>query len=54
MTDQPLSIVAGPPLSEEQGLGALTLSGWLREVTTRSGPAEALVMYDGDSVTRWT
>lgn len=54
MTDQPLSIVAGPPLSEEQGLGALTLSGWLREVTTRSGPAEALVMYEGDSVTRWT
>ena len=54
MTDQPLSIVAGPPLSEEPGLGALTLSGWLREVTTRSGPAEALVMYEGDSVTRWT
>ena len=54
MTDQPLSIVAGPPLSEEPGLGTLTLSGWLREVTARSGPAEALVMHEGDSVTRWT
>ena len=54
MTDQPLSIVAGPPLHEESGLGTLTLGGWLRDVTARSGPAEALVMHEGDSVTRWT
>ncbi len=54
MTEQALSIIAGPPLSEEPGLGALTLSGWLREVTARSGPAEALVMHEPGGVTRWT
>lgn len=54
MTDRPLSIVAGPPLAQEPGLGALTLGGWLREVTARSGPAQALVLHEGDAVTRWT
>lgn len=54
MTEQPLSIVSGPPLSEEPGLGALTLSGWLREVTERSGAREALVMHEAGGVTRWT
>ncbi|MCJ8159676.1 class I adenylate-forming enzyme family protein [Sphingomonas sp. LaA6.9] len=54
MTERPLSIVSGPPLSEEPGLGALTLSGWLREVTERSGPREALVMHEAGGVTRWT
>ena len=33
MTERPLSIIAGPPLAEETGVGALTLGGWLREVT---------------------
>ncbi|MCI4592347.1 AMP-binding protein [Sphingobium sp. BYY-5] len=54
MTDRPLSIVAGSPLDEEPGLGALTLGGWLRAVTARSGPAEALVLHEGAAVTRWT
>lgn len=54
MTERPLSIVSGPPLSEEPGLGALTLSGWLREVTERSGAREALVMHEAGGVTRWT
>ena len=48
------SIVAGPPLAEEPGLGALTLGGYLREVTERHGPREALVMHEPAGVTRWT
>ncbi len=54
MTDKALSIISGPPLSEEPGLGPLTLGGWLREVVGRYGPSEALVMHEGDQVTRWT
>jgi acyl-CoA synthetase (AMP-forming)/AMP-acid ligase II len=54
MPDQPLSIVSGPPLAEEPGLGALTLGGWLREVTARFGSREALVMHEGERVTRWS
>jgi acyl-CoA synthetase (AMP-forming)/AMP-acid ligase II len=54
MSATPLSIVAAPPLSEEPGLGSLTLGGWLREVTERSGPREALVMHEAQGVTRWS
>jgi fatty-acyl-CoA synthase len=38
------SIAAGPPLRDEPGLGALTLPGFLREVTTAYGPREAVVL----------
>jgi fatty-acyl-CoA synthase len=52
---QPLSIVRGIPLSEEPGLGSLTLAGYLREVTDRYAEREALVMHHSDgSVQRWT
>ena len=34
----------GTPLSEEPGLGALTIPGYLREVTTRFAEREALVV----------
>jgi fatty-acyl-CoA synthase len=51
---QQLSIVSGPPLSDEQGLGSLTLPGFLREVTLTYGEREALVFRDADGVTRWT
>jgi fatty-acyl-CoA synthase len=51
---QCLSIVSGPPLSEEPGLGALTLPGFLREVTQMYGEREALVWHSADGVTRWT
>jgi fatty-acyl-CoA synthase len=51
---QRLSIVSGPPLSDEPGLGALTLPGFLREVTHTYGEREALVWRTADSVTRWT
>ena len=51
MSDRPLSIVSGPPLAEEAGIGALTLGGWLREVTARDGEDEALVYYEGGLAT---
>ena len=54
MTERSLSIIAGPPLADEPGVGALTLGGWLREVTERFGPREALVMHEAAGVTRWS
>jgi len=52
--DQPLSIIAGPPLADEPGIGALTLGGYLAEVTTAFAEREALVMHEPTGVTRWT
>ena len=51
---QQLSIVSGLPLSDEPGLGSLTLPGFLREVTQKYGEREALVFHNADGVTRWT
>ncbi len=51
---QQFSIVSGPPLSDEPGLGSLTLPGFLREVTQQYGEREALVFHNADGVTRWT
>ena len=42
--EQGLSIARGIPLAEEQGIGALTLGGYLREVVARYGPNEAAVL----------
>jgi fatty-acyl-CoA synthase len=47
MTERPPSIIQGPPLSEEEGLGDLTLSGWFRTICDQGGDREALVFYDG-------
>jgi fatty-acyl-CoA synthase len=49
-----LSISRGIPLADEQGIGALTLGGYLHEVTQAHGPAEALVLREGDKVVRWS
>ncbi|MDB6105964.1 MAG: fadD3 1 [Gammaproteobacteria bacterium] len=49
-----LSIAKGPPLSEEPGLGSLTLPGFLREVTTRFADREALVLRTPNGVERWS
>jgi fatty-acyl-CoA synthase len=48
------SIAQGVPLSEEPGLGALTMPGFLREVTSRFGEREAVVLRTPDTVVRWT
>ncbi|OHV34621.1 AMP-dependent synthetase [Parafrankia colletiae] len=48
------SVVSGPPLSSEPGLGSLTLPGFLREVTEAFGDREALVWHTADGVVRWT
>ena len=40
-----LSIIKGVPLDQEPGIGALTLPGFLREVTTRFADREALVLH---------
>ncbi len=48
------SIVKGIPLSEEPGLGALTLPGFLSEVTTRFADREALVLRTPAGVVRWS
>jgi fatty-acyl-CoA synthase len=42
------------PLSAEPGIGVLTIPGYLREVTSRFGPREALVMHTADGVVRWS
>ncbi|WP_199183869.1 class I adenylate-forming enzyme family protein [Novosphingobium sp. HII-3] len=49
-----LSVVHGIPLSEEQGIGALTLGGYLREIAERYGPREAAVIHLPDKVVRWS
>ena len=50
-----LSIIRGIPLQDEAGLGALTLPGYLREVTDRYADREALVMHHPDgSIERWS
>ena len=51
----PLSIASGIPLADEPGLGALTLPGYLREVTERYAAREALVFHHPDgTVERWS
>lgn len=49
-----LSIVRGIPLSEEQGIGSLTLGGYVQELAQRHGPREAAVQRSGDGFERWT
>ena len=50
--DRATAIVAGPPLTEEPGLGTLTLPGFLREVTEQYSARTALIS-PADEVT-WT
>jgi fatty-acyl-CoA synthase len=49
-----LSIVRGIPLSEEPGIGALTMPAFLREVTTRFAEREAVVLRIAEGVERWS
>jgi fatty-acyl-CoA synthase len=48
------SLVSGPPLAEEPGLGTLTLPGFLRDVTAMYRDREAIAFPTADGVTRWT
>ncbi len=48
------SLSFGSPLSGDDGIGALTLGGYLREITRRHGPRVAAVLREGDHVERWT
>ena len=49
-----LAIIRGPPLEDEPGLGALTLPGYLREITDRYADREALVFYEAGERICWT
>jgi len=49
-----LSIAHGDPLSALQGIGPLTLGGYLREICEGHGPREAAVLREGESVERWS
>jgi fatty-acyl-CoA synthase len=51
----PVSVVRGKPLSEEPGLGELTLGGFIRQVAERYAAREALVERRPDGTAdRWT
>ncbi|WP_373077612.1 class I adenylate-forming enzyme family protein [Zhongshania sp.] len=49
-----MSLYAAPPLAEEPGIGALSIPGYLREVSERYRDSEAVVMHGVDGVQRWT
>ena len=49
-----LSLARGIPLSEEHGIGALTLGGYLRELSQRFGANEAAAMHGVEGVERWS
>ncbi len=49
-----MSICHGIPLAEETGIGALTLGGYLREVTARFARNEAAVAYRDGTAERWS
>lgn len=53
-TVRPLSIIKGPPLEDEPGIGALTLGEWLRAATTLGGAREALVLHEDGHAIRWS
>jgi fatty-acyl-CoA synthase len=53
-TSNEASMVRGNPLSEEPGLGALTLPGYLRDVTARFAEREALVWRTESATLRWS
>ena len=53
--DESVSIVRGMPLSDEPGLGELTVAGFIRQVTERYAGREALVQRRPDGTTeRWS
>jgi acyl-CoA synthetase (AMP-forming)/AMP-acid ligase II len=49
-----MSLVRGIPLADEPGVGALTIPGFLQQVTSLHGAREAVVMHQPDGVVRWS
>jgi fatty-acyl-CoA synthase len=55
VADESVSIVRGMPLADEPGLGALTLSGFIRDVTERFADREAVAQPRPDgAMERWS
>lgn len=54
MQEPSLSLVHGIPLAEEPGQGAQTIGGYLREVTAKYGPREAVVLRSGEQRLSWS
>lgn len=54
MGERSLSIIHGPPLSKEEGVGALTIHGWLCEVCTAGGDREAIVFHEDGERISWS
>lgn len=54
LDDNGLSISRGIPLGEEEGIGPLTLGGYVREIARRYGPSEAAVIHLVGKAQRWT
>ena len=52
--DSSVSRVRGMPLSDEPGMGSLTIPGFLRDVCSRYAEREALVIHHANRVERWT
>ncbi len=52
--DPSISVAYGPPLAEENTLGALTLPNFLAEVAARYHSAEALVYYENGARISWS
>jgi fatty-acyl-CoA synthase len=48
------SILSGSLLRDEPGLGALSMPGFIREVTARHAAREALMLHDPDGTVRWS
>jgi acyl-CoA synthetase (AMP-forming)/AMP-acid ligase II len=50
----PLSLVEGAPLADEPGIGALTIPGYARAVTSRFAEREALVLWGPGGRVSWS
>lgn len=53
-TSPRLAYAHGIPLDAEDGIGALTLGGYLREIVARYGPAYAAMIDGVGEIERWT
>lgn len=53
VADLSVSLVRGIPLSEEAGMGTLTIPGYLQDVCSRYADREAVVIHTPQGVVRW-